>query len=213
MAKRLYRLERGGPKILLLSWGWGMRNFTVQCGPSTWRVERPTLEKGATFVLPDGSSLLVQRPKRPWYSIDSRSSLIVERDGVPVPGSDGDPRVLGRRAGGLIILFGGFRSLAIMAVLLNFRRKGESPDPFFATIAVEGAVLIALGVVAMFGRRLPVAIAAGLLAAEGLLALGTGGLPNPMGVLIQTLVIVHLARSWKRMAPRIRQPSLAQVFE
>lgn len=213
MAKRLYRLERGGPKILSLRWGWGMRDFQVQCGSSAWNVERPALEAGATFVLPDGSSLFVQRPKRPWYSMDSRSFLVIERDGLPVPGSDADPRVLGRRAGGLVILFGGFRALAILAVLFNLRQGNEPLSPYFGVIAVEGALLLILGVLAMFGLRLPVAIAAGLLGAEGLYLLGTGGLPNPLGVMIQALVIVHLARLWKRMAPRQKRPSLAQVFE
>lgn len=213
MAKRRYALERGGPKELLLRWGWGMRDFTVELGASRWKVERAALESGTTLVLPDGSSLLVKRPKRPWYSLDSRSALVVERDGVPVPGSDGDPRVLGRRAGRLILLFGGVRALVIMGVLLNARREGEALNPVFTGIAAEGAVLLGLGIVAMFGQRLPVAIAAGVLTVEGLLVLGTGSVTNPMGVFIQALVIVHLVRAWKRMEPRTRQPNLAQVFE
>lgn len=213
MAKRSYALERGGRKDLRLRWGWGMRNFEVALGASTWKLDRATLSAGATLVLPDGSSLLVKRPDRPWYSIEPRNSLVLERDGLPIPGSDADPRVIGRRAGGLILLFGGLRAIAITAVLANARSKGEPIDPTFAVIGAEGAFLLVLGVLAMFGRRLPVVIAAGLLAAEGLVALGTGGLPNPMGVLIQALVIVHLWRAWKRMEPREKRPSLAQVFE
>lgn len=213
MAKRSYALERGGPKSLKLRWGWGMRNFEVALGASTWKLDRPTLVAGATLVLPDGSSLLVKRPDRPWYSIEPRNSLVLERDGLPIPGSDADPRVIGRRAGGLMLLFGGAKALAMAAVLADTRSKGEPIDPTFAIIGLEGASLMVLGLLAIFGRRLPVAIAAGLLAAEGLVALGTGGLPNSMGVMIQVLVIVHLWRAWKRMEPREKRPSLAQVFE
>lgn len=213
MAKRSYALERGGPKGLRLRWGWGMRNFEVALGASTWKLDRPTLAAGATLVLRDGSSLLVKRPDRPWYSIEPRSSLILEHDGLPVPGSDADPRVVGRRAGGLILFFGGARAIAISAVLVNARSRGEPIDPTFAIVGAEGALLLVLGFLAIFGRRMPVVIAAGILAAEGLVALGTGGLPNPIGVMIQALVIVHLWRGWKRMEPREKRPSLAQVFE
>jgi hypothetical protein len=213
MAKRRYALQRGGPKELQLRWGWGLRNFEVSLGGKRWPIDRSALAAGTTLVLPDGSSLLVKRPRRFWHSTDSSSTLIVERDGIPLPGSDGDPRVLGRRAGRLILFFGGFRAFAITAVLLNARQTGEPVPLVVKAVAAEGVALLALGVVAMFGWRPPLAIAAGLLVAEGLAWLGSGGLPNPVGVMIQALVILHLFRAWKRMAPREKQPSLAQVFE
>ena len=62
-------------------------------------------------------------------------------------------------------------------------------------------------------KRLPVALAAGLLAAEVPLAAVLDGPPNPLWLIIQVLVIVRLVRAWRRMAPREKRPSLAQVFE
>lgn len=220
MAGRSYRLERDGPKALRLRWNFGMRNFQVSLGDRSWRLERPQLKDGATIVLPDGSSLLVQRLPRPWYSIDSRSALIVERDGLPLPGSDGDPRVLGRRAGGLILIFGALRGLVVVWLgLVAAQERGfTSPDQALAAqvgvaAAVSaGVILIILGVLAILGRRRPVVIAAGVLALEVLLSF-SGGPPNPFGLLIQALVIVHLVRVWKRMEPRQARPTLAQVFE
>jgi hypothetical protein len=226
MASRSYALERGGPKALRLRWGFGMRSFEVTFGDRSWPLDRRQLKDGATIVLPDGSSLLVQRLHRPWYSIDSRSALVVERDGLPVPGSDGDPRVLGRRAGGLIVLFGALRALTLVVMVLSSAETGASPRPVglspglvpaasravLATAAVGGLLLLVLGVLAILGRRRPVVIAAAVLGLEMPLSL-VGGPPNPVGILIQALVAVHLFRTWKRMAPRERRPSLAQVFE
>lgn len=78
---------------------------------------------------------------------------------------------------------------------------------------VEGCVLIVLGVLAAMGKRLPIALACGLFVLDLALALATGGAVNPMALLVQIIILAHLARSWRRMRPRPRLPSLASVFE
>ncbi len=212
MAKRSYALERGGPKVLGLRWGGEMRDFEVTLGAATWKLDRAALAAGATLALPDGSSLLVKKPDRAWYMLfESRNALIVECDGVPVPGSDGEPRVLGRRVGGLILLFGLARSVGL-AVLVA-QPGVQSLARSFLVVAAEGAILVALGILAVAGRRLPVGLAAGLMSVEVLFTLVWGVAPHPLGVLFEMLVIVHLARGWSRMRPRERRPSLAQVFD
>jgi hypothetical protein len=67
-------------------------------------------------------------------------------------------------------------------------------------------------VLAILGRRRPIVIAAGLLGVEALASLAVAP-PNPFGLLIHALVIVHLVRAWRRMGPRQPRPTLAQVFE
>jgi hypothetical protein len=211
MAKRKYALERGGPKRLFLRWRRGFEDFEVTFEGKALRLERAVLEGGASVTLADGSSLFVQRVKRRWWSVGLRDELHLERNGVPVPGSDEDPRVLGRRAGSVLVFFGLLR-FTFIGLWLAFQRGGGGGAGFLL-VAAEGVLLAAVGVVAAFGLRLPVIIGAGLLGAELIGAIGAGMTVAPLALLIQVLVIVHLVRSWRRMRPRPPQPSLASVFE
>jgi hypothetical protein len=212
MARREYALERGGPKELRLRWGWGMKDFEARLGAAAWKLDRPALEAGARLVLPDGSTLLLQRPSRPWYSMDSRGHLIVERNGLPVPGSDGDPRVVGRRAASLILLFGLVR-FAVAGAMIATQPAGSALASNLAIVAALGLALLVLGILAALGKRTPVLVAAVVFGLEALAVIATGSAANPGGVVIQALVIVHLVRAWRRMEPRQPQPSLASVFE
>lgn len=212
MARREYALERGGPKELQLRWGWGMKDFEARLGSAAWKLDRPALEAGARLVLPDGSTLLLQRPARPWYSMDSRSQLVVERNGLPVPGSDGDPRVVGRRAASLILLFGLVR-FGVAGAMIATQPGDSALVSNLAIVAALGLALLVLGILAAMGKRTAVAIAAAVFALEAVVVIVAGGAPNPGGVAIQALVIVHLVRAWRRMEPRQPQPSLASVFE
>lgn len=212
MAGRRYALERGGPRELQLRWRWGMRDFEVLLGPSSWKLDRPLLRSGATIVLPDGCSLFVQHVKPPWWSIGRRKELLVERDRVPVPGSDGHPRVVGRRAARLILLFA-FLRIFFIVLWGAFQRGGPRWGGLLAFLPLEAVVLTVLGILAAFGFRLPVVLAAGLFALEVLVVFASGNTPNPIGVLILVIVIVNLVSAWRRMSPRRREPSLASVFE
>ncbi len=137
MGKRRFALERGGPKDLRLRWRWRMKDFQVSLGDASWKLDRPSLETGATIVLPDGSSLFVRSVKRRWWSVGGRDELVIERDGIPIPGSDGDPRIIGRGAARLIILFALLR-LGIVALLLLFQRPG-TPAVFASSLIAGGA--------------------------------------------------------------------------
>ncbi len=212
MARRRYALERGGAKELELRWGFRKRDFEVSFRGSGWKLDRSQLKAGTTLVLPDGSSLLVRWVPPRWYSVAERESFLLDRDGVPVPGSDGDPRVLGRGAGWLVMVFALLRLLNLVGLAMDLER-GMPVVPAFVAVAVSEAGLFALGVLALLGKRLPVALAAGLLAAEVPLAAVLDGPPNPLWLIIQILVLVRLVRAWRRMAPREKRPSLAQVFE
>jgi hypothetical protein len=169
------------------------------------------------MILPDGSSLLVRLVKPAWWSVGRHRQLLVERDGMPLPGSDGHPLAVGRRAGRLILFLVVLRVLFFMLWRLfdqQGRSGGGSVGVFGALLPLETPILLVLGIAALFGRRLPVALAAGLFALEAFaLLVASGGVPNPFGLLIQVLVTVELVRAWREMAPRQRVPSLASVFE
>src|SRR5512138_1146217 len=106
MPKRKFALERGGPKQLRVSWRRGLRDFEVALdGAGAWRLEPAAVRAGAAVTLPGGATLRVQWVKRRWWSIGFRDALRLERDGVPVPGSDLDPRVVARGGGRLMLLF------------------------------------------------------------------------------------------------------------
>jgi hypothetical protein len=213
MARRRFALEQGGPKELELRWGLWKRNFEVAVGGRSWRLDRPQLKAGATLELPNGSSLFVRWVPPRWYTAGERDRLLVERDGLPVPGSDGDPRVVGRRAGGLIVVFGLLRALFLTGELALGESSVGPIQPVVVLVAAAGLAMLVLGILALLGKRLPVVLAAGLLSMEMLAALAVGGFPNPLGLLIQILVIVNLVRAWKRMAPRERRPTLTEIFE
>jgi hypothetical protein len=209
MGRRRYALERGGPKRLELRWRRGLRDFEVVLDGNAWRVvDREALDAGATLTPPDGSSLRVQRVRRRWWSIALRNELLVERDGVAVPGSDGDPRVIARGAASLVGLFG-VLNLGFAGLFSLFTRSGNGLG-----FALEGLVLCVLAVLAALGRRLPIALAAGFLAVDTLLpVLALGMTPNPLGLAIRALVVVHLYRAWRRMRPVVRPAGVAAVFE
>jgi hypothetical protein len=205
VGRRNYALERGGPKRLHLRWRFRHRGFqvTLDQGPA-WTIERPSLLAGTTLVLPDGSSLHVRWVKRRWYSIGMRDELRVERDGVPVPGSDGDPRVIGRQVGGLLLVLALLR-LLLFAIALPSTR---APSNLIGLVLEGGAVLV-LGVLAWSGVRTAALIAAVLFGLEAVVAL----VAAPGATVIQALIAAHLIRAWRKMKPRARIQSLREIFE
>jgi hypothetical protein len=213
MAKRSYAFERGGPKLLHLRWRWRMRDFQVEVGGASWTLDTSSLLGGTTLILADGSSLHVRLSKPSWWSVGRRKELLVERDGVPVPGSDGHPLVIGRRAASLILFFAFLRILFILLWQIFDRSRSAPGGGLSAVFGLATITLLVLGIIAMFGRRLPVILAAGVFALETVVALAGGVRPNPLGLIILVAVVVELVRAWRRMVPRQRAPSLASVFE
>jgi len=168
-------------------------------GPS-WALDRPTLLEGAALVLPDGSTLFVRYVKRKWYTVGLRDELWVERDGLPVPGSDGDPRVIGRRVGGLVI-FAALLRLAILA--LAGSAAVEIGWPWL--LAAESGLLLVLGVLAWSGLRVAALLAGCLFVAEIV--------TFPAGLVLQLLFAAYCLIGWAKMKPRTRAPNLREIFE
>jgi len=211
MPTRKLALERGGERRLQLRWRWGMRELEVSSSGQAWKLDGAAAREGAHLTLPGGSTLLVQRVRRRWWSVALRDDLRVELDGVPVPGSDGDPRVIGRRAASVIALFGLLRLLLVFLWIV-FGTGGRVPGggPF----ALEGLALILLAALAAFGLRTPVILGAGVLALELVVSVvAAGGRASPVGVIVSVLVIVHLYGGWTRMRPPSATPTLGAIFE
>lgn len=209
MPKRRFALQPGGPKALLVRWRGRLKDFEVEHEGRVWKLDRATVEQGATIALPDGARLAVQSVRRKWWSIALRDELRVERAGVPLPGSDGDPRVVCRRAARVIGIFGLLRVL--FGGLWALFASGNAG--FTVPVAGAGVLLLGLAVLAALGWRLPIALAAGVFALEVLVAFAVLYKQPNLGTLIQVLVIVHLVDAWRRTRPRPSIEALGAVFE
>ncbi len=187
-----------------------MTDVEVSLDGQAWKLDRAGLLAGTTITIPGGSALLVRSVRRRWWSVALRDDLLVELDGVPLPGSDGHPRTIGRRAAILIALVGIVQALGIVLwVVSQHERSGPEP-PWSAALASGGPTLLALAALAALGLRLPVLLAAILLGIE-VVASVRGA--SPAAIVILALVVVHLVGAWNRMRPRASTPSLAKIFE
>lgn len=211
MPKRRFAIERGGPKRLELRWKGRLKELRVELDGQVWAPEPAAVRAGTSLTIPGGSTLFVQQVKRKWWSVALRDDLRIELDGVPVPGSDGDPSVLGRRAARLIALFGLVRLLAGYALVSRGVELSGSPGG--AIILCQGAALMVLALLAGLGLRPAVVLSAGLLAIELVASLVLVSGPSGLGTLIQVLVMVHLFQVWRTMKPRAPVATLASVFE
>jgi len=210
MASRSYALESGGPKRLRLSWRLGLRDFRVAEGDSSWALDRAALRQGVTIVLGDGSSLLVKVQRPPWWSVGMGREILLECDGAAVPGSDGHPRQVGRRAARLILLFA-LLQFALLLLLGIFSPQRARTD-LELVILLSPFALTALGAFAFFGSRLAVLLASLFFALQLVLALVGDGRPNPTAIVIQAAVAASLGTAWSRMRPRSAKPPVS-VFD
>jgi hypothetical protein len=207
MGKRNLALRRGGPKELRLRWRRGFRDFRVQLGDRFWTLDPMSLAAGASVQLSDGSSLVLRTERRRWWHVAFQDDVHVERNGAPLPGSDGDPCAIVRRASYVILFFALLR--VIIAVL--FANAPQMEDGAAVGVGAEGVVLLALGALAAAGRRLPLLLAAGVFAFDVVTSVVVE--QQARGVLIALLVIAHLVRAWQRSKPRVDPQELAAVIE
>jgi len=89
--KREFALDRGGPKRLKVTYAWNLKNAEVffdRKRVGSFRA-KADFERGATFTLPDGSSLSVHFG--PVKGAPFLKGVHLLRGGVAVPGSAADP--------------------------------------------------------------------------------------------------------------------------
>ena len=189
MRTRRFRLEEGGPKRLQLSWRshyeelWASVDG-VQVGQS---LSKEALRHGELWRLPDGSRLGVR------LHTGGLQLLLVERDGRPLPGSQGHPMTWVRGAA-YSLLLACFVHLLRDYVLLLVRPEGSGPEwvglPFLLSLAIGLA-----GLVTLRHARLGLIAAALLLPLKALAAAvrltATGFQFGPANVVLWSLVFMY----------------------
>jgi hypothetical protein len=140
MPDQKFALEADGPKRLGIWWNsyFGKRTITLDGREIGEIANARELSKGKTFLLPDGSSVLIRQVTR-W----GIAELEVLRDGKPMPGSDGDAAKRLSNAvktiyfiGGLNIVVGGYLYLSSDYFVLNLDG---------AAAAITGLIYVVLG--------------------------------------------------------------------
>jgi hypothetical protein len=146
MPKQSYALEPGGEKKLQLSWELGWKDFKIFINnqPIGTIDSKKELDAGKHFLLPDQSTLEV-RLKATFYS----TGLELLRNGVPIPGSLGDPHQNLKDIYLIIYLFAAFNFiLGLLTVMFQI--------PFLTELGVSiNSIYISvfLGVMAFFISR------------------------------------------------------------
>lgn len=108
MPKQTFALEKGGPKNLEFSWKGMWKNFEITLdGQVIGGFEnQKALKEGQVFTLPDGSSLEIKLNQSLMGT-----QLNVLRNGVPLPGTAGDPEQKLKGAYGLLYFIAGLNLL------------------------------------------------------------------------------------------------------
>ncbi|MBN1532899.1 MAG: hypothetical protein JXA20_09570 [Spirochaetes bacterium] len=193
--KRL-ALERGGEKVVELSWKSFWRDFTVRVGSEELgRIEgQRELSEGRDFTLRDGSVLNVRLVRRLLLP-----ELRVLRDGVPLPGSATDPGQRLKIAWGIIYFIGGFNlllgliALALRPPLLLQMGIGHGS-------VAAGCIFLLLGFFVMRRSAVALVLALALVVLDGLWTLyitaaGGGGMPTG-GIVMRIFFVIFIYRGF-----------------
>lgn len=183
MPTRTFRLEEGGPKRLELSWRGNFEHFQVRVdGGLLGESERQALSRGESWRLPDGSQLGVK------LHHEGFRLLLVEREGRPVPGSEGHPTAAARSAAWwLLFLCFGFLLWDYFVLRTRTELTGVTGLQVLS-LAASGAIGLS-GLVAL--RRPGVGLLAGILFAA-LRTVEAGSRWQPYGVPRALLLLLVL---------------------
>src|SRR5688500_9235251 len=83
-----YPLEKGGPKLVEVSWKGNYKDFVVRLGEEEVGklTDRAAVKEGETFDLPNGDKLFIQL-----RTSFTTHELVILYNGKPLPGSGSDP--------------------------------------------------------------------------------------------------------------------------
>lgn len=199
MAKLTLALDKGGPKRVELEWGFAFKNLRVrvdgvELGTIATKAE---LEAGRSFVMSDGSSLMVRRTP------GLMPVMNVTRDGVPLPGSPGDPETHVRGAATVLFFIAALNAgLGVVSLVIEsdfLARAGIG----IASV-VFGMVYGGLGYLTLRRSLIALAIGIGLFVLDGVVSLVAGaaaGRPPVAMIVMRVFLIVALVRGaqalWK----------------
>lgn len=204
MPSQLFALAENGPERLEVAWRRGWRETTVLLdGEALGTIPtRRDLAEGRAFRLPDGSMLHVQLVKRFSYA-----ELLVERGGMPLPGSSADPATQQRMAYGMVffvaainLFFGLLRTVFRFNILVSL-------DNGLYAIAL-GALTALMGWLVMRGSPVALIVAILVFAADGVLSLLSGitvhPIPSLAGLVARAFMLVPMVRGVPAMV-RLRR--------
>jgi hypothetical protein len=166
MPSNSFALEPGGPKRLVVSWGMGWKNFTIQLdGKEIGRIDggMKAIKEGRSLSLPDGSNLDIKLQSGSYGQLPS---LVVLRDGKALPGSGGDPATKLKTTYQLIYIIAGLN--IILGLIAEIGRI-----PFLRDLGVGWFSVIAGIVYAVLGYFVSQRSRAALVLTIGLLVLDT----------------------------------------
>src|SRR5258706_7383481 len=206
MPKRIFALEKDGPKRLELSWGGFWKNFTVKLDGEIVLTAGGSaeLKAGRTARLPDGSALEVRL-----NTGIGNQGLEVTRDGRPLPGSATDPEAQVKLAGGIVYFLAGLNLLiGVIAFAFDVRFLKEN---FGYGPLIVAALFGVLGYLTM-KRSLAALIAAiAIYGLDGIVTLamqfsaaGSGRSPNVGFIFMRVIFIMAMirgARAMSQLAP------------
>lgn len=192
MATQRYAIERGGPKVLVISWTGNWKDFRVTFdGRLVGQIEgKANMLEGRSFKLPGKRKLEI------W--LETRllnTGLVVLLDGEPVPGSLTDPvaRVAGAAAT-IFFIAALYVAAGLVAEIFQWKwLKGLGAGWISAGV---GMILAGLGLLVL--RRVRVALMAAILfmladAFAGMvLAAQAGALPSVEGLVIRLILLLPL---------------------
>jgi hypothetical protein len=164
-----FALALGEPKRLEIDTHFGWRDCPILLdGTEIGRVpDLKSLRQGLNYPLPDGSTLTLKYEYKVFYS-----QFRVERNGVPLPGSNAHPLEKLKTAYILIYIIGGMSFLlGLLATLLQSEVLYEIGFSWISMVI--GAVFLLLGVLTQRRSKAALIIAVILYAIDTLLSLLT----------------------------------------
>ena len=196
MPTKKFALEDEGPKRLELSWTGMFKNVDVRVDGASVGVvpDRAAMKEGRLFSLPDGSKLSVKLQQGAF-----NASLELLRNGLPVPGSDADPRTQVKVSGQLIYFIAALNALLGMAVLVfDVAALREMTGPNGLGAFFMAALYSVLAYFTMGGSPWALIAAMLIYASDwvfGMIAsVQAGGHPNTGGIVMRVIFLLFMSR-------------------
>ncbi len=206
MPKRMFALEKDGPKRLELSWGGFWKNFTVKLDGEIVLTAGGSaeLKAGRTARLPDGSALEVRL-----NTGIGNQGLEVTRDGRPLPGSATDPEAQVKLAGGIVYFLAGLNLLiGVIAFAFDVRflkeNFGYGPPIVAALFGVLGYLTMKRSLAALIAAIVIYGLDGIVTLAMQFSAAGSGRSPNVGFIFMRVIFIMAMirgARAMSQLAP------------
>jgi hypothetical protein len=190
MPTRKLALEREGPKRLELSWGAFYKNFQAKLDGAVLNRDVPSKEElrgGLNLTLQDGSILFVQLRENPFAG----AGLFLSRDGLPLPGSAGDPAQQINQAAYLLYFLAAINAgVGIIAELLKIEAMQNLGLGYGSML--QGFVYGLLGFFTLKRSFVALAIAIAIYLADGIFTMVMSG--GAGGIVVRIFFTVVLVR-------------------